>query len=159
MDPGTSTIYNTTGFVVKMDKFQQVRWVKEFESSDFRNQVHYYNGKLTYAGIIANEFIYNSGQNVIINNEGDALFGDIVDNSLSAEDYLADDITIYPNPTSGILIIKSNTLQQVEIYNINGVLIVNSDKSEIDLSQYSKGLYLAKIITDKGTAVKKIVLN
>ena len=159
MDPGTSTIYNTTGFVVKMDKFQQVRWVKEFESSDFRNQVHYYNGKLSYAGIIANEFIYNSGQNVIINNEGDALFGDIVDNSLSAEDYLADDITIYPNPTSGLLIIKSNSFQQVEMYTINGILIKSTTKNEIDMSQYSKGIYLAKIITDKGTAVKKIVLN
>ena len=117
------------------------------------------NGKLTYAGIIANEFIYNSGQNVIINNEGDALFGDLVDNSLSVEDYLADDITIYPNPTSGLLVIKSNTFQQVEMYTINGILIKSTTKNEIDMSQYSKGIYLAKIITDKGTAVKKIVLN
>ena len=78
---------------------------------------------------------------------------------LSVETYLEEAITVYPNPTSGLLLIESNILQQVEIYNISGILIETTDKNEIDLSQYSKGIYLVKIITNKGTALKKIILK
>lgn len=78
---------------------------------------------------------------------------------LSVETYLEEAITVYPNPTSGLLLIESNILQQVEIYNISGILIETTDKNEIDLSQYSKGIYLVKIVTNKGTALKKIILK
>lgn len=159
IDPGTVTINNTTGFIVKLDIFQQVKWVSEFEASSFENYVYYNNGVLFYAGRFDNEFIYNSGQNVIINNAGDALFGEMIDSELSVEEYLAEDIIIYPNPTSGLLIIKSNSLLQLEIYTVNGILIRTTNKNEIDLSQNPSGIYILKIITKKGVAIKKIVLQ
>lgn len=158
-EPGTATINNTTGFIVKMDINQQVKWVSEFEGSSFRDNVYYNNNELLYASRIDNEFIYNSGQNVIVNNSGDGLFGEMIDSSLSIENYLAEDVIVYPNPTSGVLVIKSNSLLQVEIYTINGVLIRTTTKNEIDLSQNSRGMYLLKIITTKGVAIKKIVRN
>jgi hypothetical protein len=159
MSPGTVALTTTTAFIVKMDIFQQVKWIMEFESSPFDNRVDYANGELLYASRFDNDFIYNSGQSVIVNNSGDALFGEVVDNSLGTEEYLAEDITLYPNPTSGFLLIKTDTLQQVEIYNISGILIETTNKKEIDLSQHSKGIYLLKIITNKGVTVKKIVLK
>jgi hypothetical protein len=159
MSPGTVSLSNTTGFIVKMDILQQVQWVMEFESSVFRNQVIYDQGKLMYAGRIDDNFIYNNGQDIIINNSGDALFGEVIDNALSVETFLAEDITVYPNPTSGLLVIKTNTLQHVEIYNISGILIETTNKNEIDLSQHSKGIYFVKIITSKCSALKKIILK
>lgn len=159
IDPGTVTINNTTGFIVKLDIFQQVKWVSEFESSIFKNYVCYNNGVLFYAGRFDSEFIYNYGQNVIINNAGDALFGEMIDSALSVEEYLAEEITVYPNPTSGFLIIKANALQQTEIYNTNGVLIKSTNKNEIDLGQNSKGIYFLRIITNEGIYLKKILLK
>lgn len=159
ISPGTAVISNTTGLIVKMDIFQQVEWVSEFVSS-FENEVVYSSEKLLYAGRIDDNFIYNSGQNTIFNNLGDAIFGEMIDTTLHAETFLTEIITVHPNPTSGLFTIQTNTpLQQVEIYNMHGIRLNATDKNEIDLSQHSKGMYLVKITTDKGTAVKKILLK
>ena len=80
-------------------------------------------------------------------------------NPLSIQTYVAEDITIYPNPTTGLLVIETNNLQEVKIYNIRGQLLKITDKNQIDLSQYAKGIYLVKINTNKGTAVRKIILK
>ena len=78
---------------------------------------------------------------------------------LTVETYSVEDIAVYPNPTEGPINIKTNNLQHVEIYNIRGVLIKASDKNEIDLSQLSRGFYLVKIITTKGSTTRKIILK
>lgn len=161
MSPGTVTLSSTTGFIVKMDIFQQVKWVEKFYSSSFPNQIHYANGKVLYAGRIDNPFIYNSGQDVIVNRAGDALFGEVTDYELplNIDSFLPDRIIVYPNPTSGNIIIEANALQQVEIYNISGTLVKTSNENHIDLSKYSAGIYLLKIINDNGSTFKKIVLK
>ncbi len=142
-----------------MDKHQQVRWVTEFAGSHFTNYINYSNGELLYAGRFDEEFIYNSGQNVLVNNLGDAVYAQMIDDFLGVAEYIADEIAVYPNPTSGLLMIKSTALQKIEIYNVNGVCVKTTDKNEIDLSSNSPGIYLLKIITDKGVATKKIVLK
>ncbi len=72
-------------------------------------------------------------------------------------------IYCYPNPTSGIFIIQGDNIQSVEIININRQIIKqlsSLDKLssiEIDLSQYGKGIYLIKVVTDKNTIFKKVI--
>lgn len=78
---------------------------------------------------------------------------------LSIGSYFVEDISIYPNPSTGRIIIKANNLNQVDIYNISGTLLKSSENNEIDLSKFSKGIYLIKIMTNKGITLKKIVLN
>ncbi len=158
VSPETVSISSTTGFILKMNTLHQVKWITEFEASNFRNQISYNDNKISYAGRIDNNFIYNSGKDIITNNSGDALFGEITDKSLNTKKYSTKDFSVYPNPTSGHITIKTKTLQQVEIYNITGALIDITNKSEIDLSPYSKGIYLIKIITNQGIALKKIIL-
>lgn len=158
--PATVTISSDTGFIVKLDVFQQVKWISEFTASYFRNSISYFDGKLTYAGRIDDNFTYNDGQNIITHDRGDGLFAEMTDTELlSKETFSDDDIVVYPNPTADIFRVKSNTVENIEIYNINGVLLKTTNKKEIDLSQHSKGIYLAKITTDKGTAIKKIILK
>src|SRR5690606_1927674 len=94
MSPGTVTLSNTTGFIIKVDFLQQVKWLMEFESSPFDNRLYYSNRKLSYASRIDGNFIYNSGQNIIYNVEGDALFGEVIDYSLNIEEHFDDDITV-----------------------------------------------------------------
>ena len=78
---------------------------------------------------------------------------------LSVETYLPAQINVYPNPTSGRILIATDMLQKVEIYTVNGILLETCLTKEIDMSPYSKGIYLLKITTDKGSAVKKVVLK
>tara|TARA_R110002126_G_scaffold291189_5_gene450859 strand:+ start:1892 stop:5887 length:3996 start_codon:yes stop_codon:yes gene_type:complete len=70
------------------------------------------------------------------------------------------DILIYPNPVESILSISlSNNieLKSVEIYNMMGKRILNSNKSTINLESLSKGIYLAKVLTDMGMLNQKFI--
>jgi uncharacterized repeat protein (TIGR01451 family) len=78
---------------------------------------------------------------------------------LSQESFNIQHLKVYPNPTSGLLLIESDTVSKVEVYNISGVLMETTTQHQINLSHYAKGIYLVKIITPEGTALKKVVLE
>lgn len=78
---------------------------------------------------------------------------------LSVIPFVVQNISVYPNPTSGLLVIETDTLQKVEIYTMSGILLETTDKNQINLSHYSKGIYLVKVTTDKGIALKKVILK
>ena len=77
------------------------------------------------------------------------------------------DFSVYPNPTTGILIIKSKTnIVQIEIHNNLGQLVlstpiaIGTDQNKIDISNLSQGLYFIKIKDENGNfGSKKVVKN
>ena len=68
----------------------------------------------------------------------------------------ADNIIIYPNPSNGKFNIKNDELQmtkyKIEIYNVLGEKIyfslINSGKSEIDLTQQYSGIYFYRVVSE-----------
>jgi len=68
----------------------------------------------------------------------------------------------YPNPSSGKFIFANpNQIQnmKVEIYNITGIKIFEKENvNEIDISNFPKGIYFAKIYADSKIFKHKIVL-
>lgn len=65
---------------------------------------------------------------------------------------------IYPNPTTGILTIKSDEIYNVEIYSIDGKLIQTFGKnSEIDLSKFQNGIYIISIETQSQRFIEKVI--
>jgi hypothetical protein len=75
------------------------------------------------------------------------------------------DIQIFPNPAHSIITIISSSLniESIELYDMSGRILrtekVNKKDIRLDISNYPKGTYLVKIITDKGNFVKKIIKN
>ncbi|MEL0456470.1 T9SS type A sorting domain-containing protein [Flavobacteriaceae bacterium SZ-1-7] len=72
-----------------------------------------------------------------------------------------DKIKVYPNPVSGILNIESKfDIQSINLFNLQSreVIQVNGE-APIDLSHFQSGIYLLKISTRKGEAVKKILVD
>jgi hypothetical protein len=70
------------------------------------------------------------------------------------------DFAVYPNPTTAILTVQSNsTIVQIEIYNPFGQLILsNMNENQIDISSVSQGIYFIKIKDKNGNfGTKKIV--
>jgi len=77
------------------------------------------------------------------------------------------DVKVYPNPTTGQLIIENGELKinNVEIFDVYGRKVegVKERRSEgvkeviLDISGLSAGIYFVKITTEKGVAVKKVV--
>ena len=81
---------------------------------------------------------------------------------LGTNDYAANSVDIYPNPTNGIVNINSAfAIQKVELYDIQGRLlqIQEGTSQKLDLSGRAKGIYFVKIANANGVKTEKIVLE
>ena len=73
-------------------------------------------------------------------------------------------IEIYPNPTDGLLYIRSNnTINKVIVTDMTGKVILDeiggSNEVEIDLSSNAQGMYLLNVVADNDFYVEKVVLK
>ena len=67
-------------------------------------------------------------------------------------------LSIYPNPTNGLINIESDLeIEQITLYSVDGQLIETTLKRSILLK--IKGIYFIKIRTEKGTIVRRVVVN
>lgn len=75
-----------------------------------------------------------------------------------------DDLSIYPNPTTGVVNIKvgdkETKVNKVEVYSTQGQLIdIFINKSQINLTYGKKGIYILKIYTDNSVNTTKVSIN
>ncbi len=72
----------------------------------------------------------------------------------------ADNVSIYPNPTSGKVNIQADAMRQVSVVNMTGQVVlmqhVDNDDVIIDMSIFVNGMYLVNIMTDNGSFVRLI---
>jgi FtsP/CotA-like multicopper oxidase with cupredoxin domain len=91
----------------------------------------------------------------------------VVNTALGINDEILNkNVSVYPNPTNGKIYINTQngtTINKVEILDILGrsLKTINNFKKgkTIDLKNESKGLYFVKIYGNKGTTVKKVLIN
>ena len=81
---------------------------------------------------------------------------------LGNEDFSQNGFLIYPNPTSEILHLKTNShIENLEIYSMLGQKIIsqtnNSVTAEVDVSILQTGSYIIKVSTENKTEVQKFV--
>ena len=90
----------------------------------------------------------------------------VCDLTLSANEYdiTTTQISIYPNPTSGLLLLNTSktTASYYELTNVLGETILKSqlmnDKTEVNLSEQKNGIYFLKVVDLKGNySIKKII--
>jgi hypothetical protein len=72
------------------------------------------------------------------------------------------DIKIYPSPVTDVLRIESEKqIFSVDLYNIRGIRLrtqlVNSECYNIDMTSFSPGIYVVKVVTPGGNFVRKII--
>ena len=86
--------------------------------------------------------------------------------TVGIDNYTLDNtVTVYPNPTTGVVQIKNEELRMksVEVYDVYGKLLhamsVNDHTANLDLSGYAKGTYFVKVTTEKGVVTKRVVKN
>ncbi len=72
---------------------------------------------------------------------------------------------VYPNPASDFVKVSTDNRQQttVRVYNTIGMLVeeieINSNETEINVSDYNPGIYFISIQTENGNVTKKIVVE
>ena len=69
---------------------------------------------------------------------------------------------LYPNPTDGKIVIFGNCITQVVVFDAFGRMVrsFNLKDNEVclDLSQYSDGLYLVRVVSQNGTETHRVML-
>ena len=81
--------------------------------------------------------------------------------SLSTDNLMNNNITIYPNPVIDIINLNTSlTILKVEIYDVLGKRLnfIKLNNRKIDMSNVNRGIYVLKIKTENGIITKKIIL-
>ena len=83
---------------------------------------------------------------------------------LNVQEQVFSKAKIHPNPASdnfSIITPNTNTIDQVNIYNINGALIkkMNSDFEKINISNLNQGIYLVEIISGYKKVTKRLIVQ
>ena len=72
-------------------------------------------------------------------------------------------MSIYPNPTTGLVKVEGVEGAQVIVYNMLGAVVYNeanaSATTTIDLSSFNAGNYIVKVINNNEVSTQKIVLT
>ncbi len=75
--------------------------------------------------------------------------------------------SIYPNPASGIVNVKANSIQNeaiIAIYDLNGRMVVNQNlldgnNTQINISGLATGVYVVKINTNNKSQTEKLIIQ
>jgi len=80
--------------------------------------------------------------------------------ALNVEDAKQNTPILYPNPTTGVLNIENENIDKIIVLDISGKILSKIEpKPQIDLSNYTKGIYFVKLISEKRILVGKIIVE
>jgi hypothetical protein len=78
------------------------------------------------------------------------------------EDDAEQELSIFPNPTKGIVMLHGISLKSVAVYDLVGQklfsIALDADSYELDLSQFGNGSYVLFVNSAKGTTAEKIMV-
>lgn len=127
------------------------------------NYTWYLNGNIIMDSISQTFYPTMDGYYKISTNIGNnTYFSNEIYLSVSSINEVNQNCTIKPNPAINNLIITTPYRDlMISIYNINGKQLLNQElkgnENEINISSFSKGIYILKIITDNGIGIKKFI--
>jgi hypothetical protein len=89
------------------------------------------------------------------------LLSTLINNSVGLTESIIPEklITVYPNPTNGLVLIEipNQTIQNIKVYDLQGQLIKETIETQFDLSNVSKGTYFIKAQTKQGVHGFKLI--
>jgi hypothetical protein len=159
----------STFFVAKYAASGAVIWVKQAENTDANSGNEKPSGidvdscGNVYVSSVAYD---NSSYGALSLVKGGIFVAKLGDEFVGIDELIieGESFSIMPNPTTGILNIKSDKIigkGTIEVLNIQGQTIYKSSKTEqqIDLSNQPKGIYFLQINSEDGIINKKIILQ
>ncbi len=86
----------------------------------------------------------------------------VYQNELSTDENINDNFVIYPNPSSDFINIKGNvSIKSVYLFDIQGREVYTSSENtnRINISSFSKGVYILKIEGENGFTTQKVIVD
>ena len=74
----------------------------------------------------------------------------------------ADEVAIYPNPTTGNVTVSATGMNHISVFNGLGQMVYDAPASShletLDMSQYQAGVYVVRVATENGVSVKRVTV-
>ncbi len=89
------------------------------------------------------------------------LLQEMFDENLRVENSFIEELSLFPNPTNGIITIGSDKNYLLELYSVEAKIILNDFGNQIDISDIQNGVYFLKITQENtnNSASFKILKN
>ncbi|MDB4088078.1 T9SS type A sorting domain-containing protein [Flavobacteriales bacterium] len=129
--------------------------INQWEQLTFDFSAHI--GGMTYDQLVVfPDFVARAADDTIY---FDNVFGQAA--FLSTQELSKNDVSIYPNPTNGLVKIKSETfINEIELYNMEGkLLFTERNSSTIDLSSFDNGVYIIRTRQDNNVSNHRVIKN
>ena len=86
----------------------------------------------------------------------DNVYGSL--NNTNTQEVDHEKISVYPNPASDLIFLENvKSLEKVEIYDLIGNLKGVHYQEVVDISSFSTGVYLLKLISERATTLIKVI--
>ena len=131
-----------------------------------------YNGQSSYNDDNFGNLSKIKGENIVLGNSTEiwqySPFGYVnggayfIDATLQNPSFLSQDVYVYPNPVQTEIHISNTSeldINEVVITDTNGRILLKTKSENIDISQFSKGIYLIKINFVNGNIYTKKILK
>lgn len=158
------------------DSDEAIKYVQDWEAGKWynlrieidhvteKNVKYYLDNQLVFTSVLSNRVVRTNELNFEFDNYNS---GYIVDNiiiknmdQLAVNDINKTKISIFPNPSSDFINIKSSEeIRSIKIYDIKGSLIRTDNTPKIDISALPKGNYIISIETKSGVETRKFIKN
>lgn len=99
------------------------------------------------------ETVLQNGANSLASSCGQSL-------SVDDENNLSQKFIVFPNPSTGEVLVQLENITKIEVYNSFGQrILLKLNSNNINLSEQPKGIYFIKIITSNRERISKIILK
>ena len=111
------------------------------------------DGIVTYTVVAKNGNHYSAPDFIVVNSNVES-----GENIIKIED---NKVSLYPNPTSGMLYIKLDNAFDAVVYNYQGQVVMReyNNDGQIDLSHLSTGVYFVEIIDGQNVMIEKVIVK
>lgn len=140
---------------------QNIQWYDYQNQCAFNKNSNQLNSLLPSNTLLTNGTTYYVSQ-TINGFESNYRLPVTVNFSLGLNELTLSNLRLFPNPTKDRLIISnSSSIEKIELYNLIGQKIFEkdflTDKINIDLTNYKKGVYLIKIFSEGKVQTNKVI--
>jgi len=150
--------FNDGGVPISPECDPELFLIDEFYVEEFlfdQPFVSFFN-PFSYSFTTQNNTIYLD----ITNSEGSV--ATFYDNLLGKDEFLRQNVKIYPNPVVDNLFIESNqsNIQKLLIYDLSGRIVLKQEgleNNQLDVSNLRQGIYILKIHTSGGVIQRKLI--
>lgn len=116
-----------------------------------------------------NQIYYNAGSEWIQNTsvEGSLMLRPVIGGKIEevitgTEEPVSQSISVFPNPTTGIVRWQGGTITEVQVHDLTGRVMLRQDvklgdNQQIDIQQFPAGMYLLRLSDGEKQVVKKIL--